>query len=183
MSNNVDIIFNKVQALSEALDLTIQEKQELLQRITVFLQGSASTSTLPSVVSGQQMTNTLGNVQFGSGQAAFNFKPIQNQGGNITESSDTNQTYTLSPEKKEALTELNALKQQIVQSNENPLVKEAAENKVSTLETELAKPQPDKNLIQKTIETLKQGLEGVKTLSAPTLAVAKLIANAWGIST
>jgi membrane protein involved in colicin uptake len=181
MSNNVDTIFNKVQALSEALDLTTQEKQELLQKITVLLQGSVSTSSPFS--SGQQMSNTLGNVQFGSGQAAFNFKPMQNQGGNITESSDSTQTHTLSTEKKEALTELDALKQQIAQSNENPLVKEAAENKVSTLETELAKPQPDKNLIQKTIETLNQGLEGVKTLSAPTLAVAKLIANAWGIST
>ena len=178
MSSSVDTIFNKVQTLSEGLDLTPQEKQELLQKLTVFLQGSSNPAP---VASGQQMSSTIGDVQFGSGQAAFNFKPIQNQGGTVNASDSIAQTYTASPERKEVLTELNALKQKIAQSNENPLIKELAENKVTTLEVELAKPQPDKSLVQKTVETLKQGLEGAKTLAPATLAVAKLIANAWGI--
>jgi hypothetical protein len=180
MSSNVDTIFSTVQTLSASLNLSSQEKQELLQKLTVFLQGSSNSAP---VASGQQMSNTLGNVQFGSGQAAFNFKPtlIKNHGGNVNASDSIAQTYTASPEMKEALTELNALKQKIAQSNENPLIKELAENKVTALEAELAKPQPDKSLVQKTVETLKQGLEGAKTLAPATLAVAKLIANAWGI--
>lgn len=179
MSSNVDIILNKVKSLAEGLDLMPQEKQELLQKLTDFLQGSSA--SMPTSASGQHMSNTLGNVQFGTGQAVLDYKPIQNQGGTVNASDNIAQTYTPTPDMRKVLEELDALTQRIAQSNENPLLKDSAQEKVATLVTELAKPQPDKNLVQKTVHTLKQGLEGVQTLAAPTLAVAKLIANVWGI--
>ena len=50
---------------------------------------------------------------------------------------------------------------------------------IATIETELKKPQPSKNLIDQAIEALKKGLAGVEVLAEPVKHVAELIARAW----
>jgi hypothetical protein len=61
----------------------------------------------------------------------------------------------------------------------NPSQKTEVQTSLKMLESEIQKPQPDKGLVQRTIDTLKQGLEGVLLLAEPTLKVADLVSKAW----
>ncbi|MEG3878548.1 hypothetical protein QT972_14300 [Microcoleus sp. herbarium7] len=162
------------EVLSILRDLTPEEKSQLKAQLHTVLDAPS-----PSTASGgQQMTNTVSGTTFGDGNNAFNFQPGLNQGGNYTASTTFNQTLT---HKQEILSALEKLQEAISNSEIDSLRKAGAEAQVEQLKEELKKPEPDKGLVAQTIATLKQGLEGVQTLAGPTIAVAKLIANAWGI--
>ncbi len=155
-------------------DLTPEEKSQLKAQLHTVLDAPS-----PSTASGgQQMTNTVSGNTLGDGNNAFHYQPIQNQGGNVTASPTFNQTLT---QQSEIPSALEKLQQAISNSEIAPLRKAGVEAQVEQLKRELKKSEPDKGLVAQTIATLKEGLEGVQTLAGPTIAVAKLIANAWGI--
>lgn len=129
--------------------------------------------------SGQNQVNTLSGINSGG---SFLFAPVQ-AGGNVTSSPKITQPKTQTSDLKEVLSLLAQLKQDITQTeNLNLLLKAGAFEQVEKLENELKKPEPDNNLVKRTIDTLKQGLEGVLALAEPTAKVASLIAKLWGVS-
>jgi hypothetical protein len=142
-------------------ELTPEEKSQLREQLPSVLDSPSSSAT-----SGQHMANELSGITVGEN---FNFQPVQNQGGNVN------------ADMLKAFDALISLKQNIEQSDINPLIKDSAKEKVEKLEEALKQEKPNEGFVKQTVATLKQGLEGVQTLAGPTLAVAKLIANAWGI--
>jgi tellurite resistance protein len=126
-------------------------------------------------------SQSIGKISIGgnvSGSNLFNFNQNQATGNariNQTQSSDT----IPSSELQAALAAVQQLKQEIQTATAlNPVQKTMVQAPTEMLETELQKPEPDKNLIEQTIEALKQGLQGVETLAEPVMRVAALVAKA-----
>ncbi|AFY47880.1 hypothetical protein Nos7524_2026 [Nostoc sp. PCC 7524] len=165
------------QVLASIAALTPEEKAQLQIQLPNVL-ATQSPNTQP----GQNQVNTVSGTSMGGENNALNFSPIQNRDGNVTLSqSFTQQT---SPQKQQALDSLAQLKQAIHESEAlDPLIKAGATAQVAQVEAELKTPEPNPGIVGQAIATLKQGLEGVQTLAAPTLAVASLVAKAWGIPT
>lgn len=153
-------------------NLTPEEKSQLREQLPSVLDSPSASAT-----SGQHMANELSGITVGEN---FNFQPMQNQDGNIT-ASPTFTKVIHNADMQKAFDALISLKQNIEQSDINPLIKDSAREKVEKLEEALKQEKPNEGFVKQTVATLKQGLEGVQTLAGPTLAVAKLIANAWGI--
>lgn len=136
-----------------------------------------SESEITKPLSGQNQVNTLSGINSGGN---FLFAPVQ-AGGNVTSSPKITQSKTQNSDLKAVLILLEQLKQDITQTeNLNPLLKVGALEQVENLENELNKPEPDNNLVKSTINTLKQGLEGVLELAEPIVKVVSLIAKLCG---
>jgi uncharacterized coiled-coil DUF342 family protein len=93
------------------------------------------------------------------------------------------QQTTSSGETQELVQALQQLKRNINETPDlNPLLKDAAQQQAEKLEQEVQKSQPDTSLIEKTVKTLQEGLQGVQTLAKPTQEVAKLVGSLCGIA-
>ncbi len=176
MSAQIEMVLNMLRPI--VASLTGSEKSELLAALTDLLEVKSGDLS----PGGQSQTNTVSGITLGEGNSAFNFSPVQSQGGSVSVSPNFSQTSTQNAEVKQVLEALAQLKQAIVQNEDiNPLVKDGAKVQVEQLEEELKKPEPDRSWVGHTIATLKKGLEGVLTLAEPTMKVASLLAKAWGI--
>jgi hypothetical protein len=174
MSAQVEIVLNMLRPVLDML--SISEKSELLVELTKIL-GSSNKNLSTS---GQIQSNALDNIYFGDGTNSFNFAPIQNQDGNIKASSSSNQSVTHNLELSQIIEAIDQLKSAVIQNQDiNPLVKDGAKDKIEKIEAEVKKPDPNKSFIQNTIKTLKQGLEGVLSLTEPTAKLASLLSKAW----
>lgn len=158
--------------------MSAADKSDLLAKISQLLD---TTDSKPST-SGQSQSNTLSGINFSGGNNnALNFAPVQNQGGNVNVATNFNQSYVSNPEIKKVLDDLGQLKASIADNKEiNPLLKEPVKLEVEKLEAELKKAQPDPTFVEKTVATLKQGLNGVLTLAEPTIKIASLVAKLYG---
>jgi len=168
-------------SIEEVLDIiktfTPEEKEALKAKLPAVL----GTQTSSGTSSTQSQENSVSGVSFGSGSSAFNFAPVQ-AGGDATSSTSITQPANQNADLQEALRLLIQLRQGITQDDTlAPLVKAGAAAQVERVGKELEKQEPDKDLVAHTIATLKKGLEGVQTLAGPTIAVASLVAKAWGI--
>jgi len=167
-------------SVSEVLDiirtLTKEEQLELQTRLSEVLTPEPSDTPPLS----QRQSQMFGNVSIGGSGIAADFGQKQAIGGNIT--SPQNVMQAEGDGLQEIWNLLANLKQGIDNSDSfDPLQKAMAQAQIKVVEVELKKPEPDKGLINRTISTLKQGLEGVLTLAEPIVKVANLIAKAWGI--
>ena len=168
------------QVLASIAILTDEEKMNLKSHLTTVL---AASSTATESLNGQTQTNSVNGINFGNGGGSnnFNFAPVQ-AGGNATSSTNLTQRAIQNPDLQEVLSLLAQLKQDIVQNLDlNPLVKNGAQEQVEQLAQELKKPEPNKTLVRKTIDNLKQGLEEVLALAEPTAKIASLVAKLLGI--
>lgn len=179
MSTQVEMVLNMLKPV--VVSLSVTEKAELLAELQQLLEiNSKDSSATPS--SSQHQSSTVSGVSFGSGNSAFNFSPVQSREGDVSVSPSFTQTSTQNADLQQALSKLAQLRQSIDQSEElNSLTKEGAKAQIEQLEGELQKPKPDKGVVERTIATLKQGLEGILTLAKPTMEVASLVAKVWGI--
>jgi hypothetical protein len=157
--------------------MSAADKSDLLTKISQLLDASDSKSTAGQ---SQNQSNTLSGINFGGGtNNALNFAPVQNQGGNVA--SNFNQSYTVNQEVKQVLEELSQLKTSIADNpNLDASQKEPVTQQVQKLAEELQKPKPDPTFIESTVTAIKNGLEGVLTLAAPTVKVASLVAKLYG---
>jgi hypothetical protein len=169
MKLNVDQILSAIEELSS------YEKEDLIAQLPKILNNTSPTSSFQS---GQFMENTLGDVNLSGGNTAFNYQPNQ-AGGDVNLSANFNQGSAEQRELFQALTEL----KQALQSTESlpELSKIGAAAQVEQLAAEAQKDNPDKNLIDRTVSALKQGLQGVQDLAGPVMSVASIVAKAWGI--
>jgi len=165
------------QILASIEALTAEERLELQRNLSKVL-GDATTQVDKN--SRQAMSNTVSGVAFGGNNAAFNFSPVQNEGGTVTASPNFAQT---TGSYQELLAALEHLKQKIRTAQVlDPLQKVGAEAGIEQIEIETKKQEPNKGLIAHTVSALKQGLEGVQDLAEPVMTVASLVAKAWGIT-
>jgi cell envelope opacity-associated protein A len=101
-------------------------------------------------------------------------------GGDVTINQSSDRTQVTNTDLQSALAAITQLKQNIATSADlNPIEKATAEVPIKMLESELQKPQPDKNLVEQAIAALKKGLDGVVSLAEPVTKVATLVAKAW----
>jgi hypothetical protein len=121
---------------------------------------------------------SIGNITISGSNNPFN--AIQS-GGNVTLSQSITQTSGDSPELEAALVILLRLKQAVAATDAlSSFAKKDTESKITMLQQELQKPQPDNSFVNEVVAALKQGLSGVLTLAAPMTQVANLLAQAWG---
>lgn len=166
---SVGQILASIEALSE------DEKLELSQRIRSVLASENSGATTQP---GQTMTNTVGNVDMKGNNAAFNYQPMQ-VGRDNQASTGFNQG---SSGQQDLLNALATLQTAIQNTPDLPeLSKIGATAQTEQLAAEAQKETPDKNLIQRTVSALKQGLQGITDLAGPVATVSSLVAKAWGI--
>jgi len=154
------------------------EKSDLLQKVS----GLLAVNNSSPAAAGQSQSNSLSGINFSGGNNnALNFAPVQNQGGNVNVATNFNQSYVSNPEVKAALESLSQLKASLADNQEvNSLLKEPAKQQVEKLQEELQKEKPDPTFIERTVLTLKQGLDGVVTLKDPVLKIASLVAKLYG---
>lgn len=178
MSENVEMRLNMIKPLIESL--TASEKSELLAKLTELL-ATNNTDNSDLLRIGQNQSNTLSNITIRDGN--FNFTPNQSQGGNVNITSTLSQDASQNKQEvKEAMAALTHLKQAISENDQmNPLIKDGAKGQIEQLEQELHKEEPDKSFVEHLVMTLQKGLEGVLTLSEPTMQVVTLVARVWGI--
>ncbi|MFN8749322.1 MAG: hypothetical protein ACK5ZE_17120 [Pseudanabaena sp.] len=142
---------------------------------------------LPSVLAAvAKETTTPAKSQSMSGVAITGSSYIDLSQDIVEEGSSLNRSKTQAilqnTDLKEALSVLEKLKQAVAaDSSLDPLKKEAAQEKIQTIQEEAKKPQPNKSLVDQAITALKDGLEGVKELAGPVMKVASLVANAWTV--
>ncbi len=174
--SQVEMVLNMLRPV--VTSMSAADKSELLTKIGQLLEVGESKSAGTS----QSQNNTLSGISFSGGaNNAFNFAPVQNQGGNVNVTSNFNQSYASSPEVKQVLADLSQLKASIANSQEiNPLLKEPVKLEVQKLEEELQKPEPNSKFIETTVATIKKGLEGVMTLAEPTVKIASFVAKLYG---
>jgi hypothetical protein len=140
---------------------------------------------LPSVLAAvAKETTTPAKSQSMSGVAITGSSYIDLSQDIVEEGSSLNRSKTQAilqnTDLKEALSVLEKLKQAVAaDSSLDPLKKEAAQEKIQTIQEEAKKPQPNKSLVDQAITALKDGLEGVKELAGPVMEVASLVAKAW----
>ncbi|BAY22658.1 hypothetical protein NIES2100_24210 [Calothrix sp. NIES-2100] len=163
-------------SVNEVLDilksLTESEKLELQESLPSVL-GTIATAA-KAVESHSQ--NVEG-ITIGNGNSGINFNQLQaDRGSNINQSKI--QARLQNVDVQEALTLLSKLKQDIATSNAlNPIEKKTLEIPLGTIEGELNKPKPDKNLVEQSMSALKKGLTGVAELADPILKLAPLLAK------
>lgn len=137
-------------------------------------------------VPAQQQSNSVSDITFGAGNNAFNFSPVQNQSGHVEISPSFQQTSVTGPSAAERQQVMGVIAQlqQAIDSDVaiNPLLKSGAIAQIEQMTAELKKPEPDKSLVSKIINGLKQGLTEVVALAAPMTQLAALLSKVWGIS-
>ncbi len=152
--------------------LTSEQKLELQRQLSSVLDTVPSDSTRPAKSQSMSGVNI-------TGSSDIDLSQLQADGGSQINQSKTQATLPKA-DLQEALELLQRLKQAIAcHDTLNPLVKEGAEAKIQTIQKEVEKAQPDKDLVSQTISTLKKGLEGVEELAEPVNKVASLVAKAW----
>lgn len=164
----------KLKARAGKTDLVLHPPDSTLNQ-------SASTPMTPSHPTqsnpAQSISNTISIGGSVSGSNLFNFSQAQ-----ATDSARIDQGQNTSPAAsalQAALVAVQQLQQEIqATATLNPVQKTMVQAPAQMLEAELQKPQPDKNLIQQTVEALKQGVQGVETLAEPVMRVAALVAKA-----
>lgn len=121
----------------------------------------------------QNQVNNLSGINAGGN---FNFAPVQ-AGGNVTSLSSFNQTKHQNTNLNLIFSLLAQLKQDVNQSNLNPLLKAGANEQVEKLEKELKKSEPNHELVKQIINILLQGFEGIVELTNLTAKIYSLVAN------
>jgi hypothetical protein len=165
-------------SVSEVLDiiksLTESEKLELQQSLPSVL-GTIAT-TAKAVESHSQ---SIEGITIGNSNSGINFNQTQaDRGSNINQSKIQARLQNI--DVQEALTLVSKLKQDIAASNAlNPIEKKTLEVPLQTIEEELNKPKPEKNLVDQSIAALKKGLTGVVELADPMLKLVPLVAKVW----
>ncbi|MBN3906579.1 MAG: hypothetical protein HWQ35_08465 [Nostoc sp. NMS1] len=165
-------------SVSEVLDIiknfTAEEKSELQQSLSSVLDtiGTAAKTV-------ESHSQNIEGINIGSGNSDIAFTQQQADRGSSVNQSRTQATLQ-NADAQEALTFLSKLKQDITASNAlNLIEKKTLEIPLQTIEGELKKPQPDKSLVEQSIEALKKSLKGVAELAEPVLKLAPLIAKVW----
>ncbi len=174
--SQVEMVLNMLRPV--VASMSGADKSDLLAKVSQLLDASDN----KSVATGQSQSNTLSGINFSGGaNNAFNFAPVQNQGGSVNVESNFNQSYTVNPEVKKVLEDLSQLKASIADSPElSASQKEPITQQVQKLTEELQKPKPDPSFVQSTVDTIKKGLDGVLTLAPLTVKVASVVAKLYG---
>ncbi|MDZ8054956.1 MAG: hypothetical protein RMX68_016125 [Aulosira sp. ZfuVER01] len=155
-------------------NLTDEEKLELQESLPSVL---GSIATAAKVV--ESHSQNIEGITIGSGNSGIDFNQNQADGGSNVSQSKI-QARVQNVDVQEALTLLSKLKQDIATSNAlNPIEKKTLEVPLQTIEGELNKPKPDKNLVEQSIAALKKGLTGVAEIAEPALKLAPLVAKLW----
>jgi hypothetical protein len=122
-------------------------------------------------------SQSFGNITISGSNSPFS--PI-NTTGAVTLNQTSTQSYGGNSDLEAALELLAKLKQDVSATDElATLAKRETDFRITVLQEELKKPQPDRSLVNDVVEALKQGLNGVLTLAAPVSQVATLLAKAW----
>ena len=167
-------------SVQEVLDiiknLTPVEKAELQQLLPVVLESSEVSRMMPGGADLQQQQ--ISGVSI-SGSVGVELHQIAADRSSTIAQTDTQATLH-SADLEAAIATLGQLRDAIAHTPDlTPAEKKTTQESIETLETELNQPQPNKNLVEQTIELLKQGLSGVAVLADPVKKVADLIAKAW----
>ncbi|NET02868.1 MAG: hypothetical protein F6K61_20415 [Sphaerospermopsis sp. SIO1G1] len=168
-------------SVSEVLDiiksLTDEEKLELQQTLPSILTASNHIfQGQPSNVKHQQISG----VRI-SKSKSIELSQVEASHGSTIDRNTTKAKIQAS-DIQDAMQSLAQLKQEVTISDTlNPVEKKAVEVPINTLESELRKSTPDKNLIDQSVTALKKGLAGVEILAEPTKKVAELISKAWSM--
>jgi hypothetical protein len=124
-----------------------------------------------------QQSQSIGNISISGSNNPFN--AIQ-AGGNVSLNQTSTQTSGSPTDLQAALAALVKLKQEVVTTDTlSTFAKKDAQSKISMVEEELQKPNPDKSFVDEVVDALKQGLNGVAPLAGPVAQVAGLVAKAW----
>lgn len=157
--------------------LTPEEKNVLKAHLPSVLDLSSNSVSGSSSTQSRSMS-IGGNFEVKGKDLSVDFS--QKQAGGEIYAASTTVGHQSSPTLQLLARELAALKQEIHNTqNLNSLQKKTVEAPVTVLEEELKKPEPDKNLIDQAVTSLKKGLSGVQSLAEPTMKVAALVAKAW----
>lgn len=155
--------------------LSPEEKQRLISRLPTVLDSAVTAAGSSS----QNRSMTVGgNFEVSGSGLSVDFS--QQQAGGSLHAPKIVEQAPSAPAIKVLARELAALKAEIKRSSDlNPLQKKTAAAPINVLQEELQKSQPDKNLIDQAVASLKKGLTGVQSLAEPTMKVAALVAKAW----
>lgn len=152
--------------------LTPEQKLELQRELSSVLATASNATTTPT------KSQSMSGVAI-TGSSDIDLSQIQADEGSSVNQNKTQATLQ-NTDLQEALSVLEKLKQAVAaNSTLNPLVKELVDEKIQTIQKEVQKLQPDKNLVAQAITTLKKGLTGVEELAEPVMKVASLVAKAW----
>lgn len=165
-------------SVSEVLEiiknLTALEKLELQQSLPNVLD-TISTAAKAA----KSHSQNIGGINIGDGNSDIGFNQLQADGRSSVNQNRTEATLQ-NVDVQEVLKLLSTLKQDIVTTNSlNSIEKKTLEVPLNTIEEELKKPKPDKNLVEQAIGTLTKGLKGVAELADPVLKLAPLVAKVW----
>lgn len=156
-------------------NLSAEEKLQLQQELPSVLD-SMSTPSLPP---GESHSQNMEGINIGSGNSGFNFTQQEIGGGSSIIQSDTEINFK-NIDLQEALSMLEQLKQNVITSNDlNPIEKKSLEVPIQTIEEELKKPNPNKNLVEQSFDVLKKGLIGAASLAEPLMKLIPLVAKLW----
>ncbi|MCC5643250.1 hypothetical protein LC607_09900 [Nostoc sp. CHAB 5824] len=164
-------------SVSEVLEiiknLTFEEKLELQQSLPNVL------GTVAAAKAAKSHSQNIAGINIGDGNSDIGFNQLQaDQGSSVNQ--NRTEAKVENADVQSALKLLSTLKQDIVASNSfNSIEKKTLEVPIKTIEEELKKPKPDKNLVEQSIEALKKGLTGVAELADPVLKLAPLVAKVW----
>jgi len=152
--------------------LTVEQKLELQKELPTVLASTRDEAAPPTsnqTMSGISIT--------GSSDIAIN--QVKAQGESSINQNKTQATVQ-NTDWQEALSALEGLKQSVTANQAlNPLIKEAAAEKIQAIQKETEKASPDRNLVDQALTALKKGLAGVEELAEPVVKVANLVAKAW----
>lgn len=152
-----------------SVDLNASQRESCQETIS-----SVEIATPPQQLPQSQ---SIGNITISGSNNPFN--AIQ-AGENVSLSQSNLQSNGGNPDLKVALARLQQLKQEVLTTDALSLfAKKDTESKISMLQEELQKPEPDKGFVNEVVDALKQGLSGVLTLAEPITQVANLLAQAW----
>ncbi|MCC5601839.1 hypothetical protein LC653_14350 [Nostoc sp. CHAB 5784] len=165
-------------SVSEVLEiiknLTPSEKLELQQSLPSVLDPISTAAK-----AAKSHSQNIAGINIGDGNSDIGFNQLQaDQGSSVNQ--NRTEAKVENADVQSALKLLLTLKEDIVASNSlNSIEKKTLEVPIKTIEEELKKPKPDKNLVEQSIEALKKGLTGVAELADPVLKLAPLVAKVW----
>jgi len=153
--------------------LTPEEKSALKAQLFAVLNSPTSPDITPS--NRNQQSQSFGNVSLGSGNT-FDANQIAAE-GSVNLARSTNKGEFVKKEIQEAFDILQTLKQEVAKTEKlNKLERKNVEATISVVEEELAKPNPDKNLLTQAGNALGVCCKNVAEFAEPALAIANIIA-------
>ncbi|AFY35990.1 hypothetical protein [Calothrix sp. PCC 7507] len=165
--------YNVNEVLEIIQNLTVEEKLELQNSLAKILSNPSTTGVVES------HSQNIEGITIGSGNSDIAFNQLQADRGSSISQNRT-QARIENANIQEALNLLSKLKQDIAGSNSlNLIEKKTLEVPLQTIEGELNKPKPDKNLVEQALEALKKGLTGAAEIAEPVLKIAPLLAKVW----